>query len=138
MRQLFSSQGWFGRSILPVVQHQRLVGISFAQFRQRFQAQVALGGCPLIVMLKQQRIHEPDGRGWVGEDCDDGGASLDRFVQLFERVGRVQFGPQVVMEGATDQGESPCAWTYAPASAIVRCPGKARLIIGYGRVPQLA
>jgi hypothetical protein len=59
-----------------------------AQRCDSFQAHVAcsLHG-PFIILFEQQRTHQADDGGFVGEDADDLAAPLDLAIEPFKRIG---------------------------------------------------
>ena len=64
-----------------------------------FQAHVAACDGPLIVLLEHQRADEADDGIVVGEDANDICASLDFFIQPFERIGGVELALMVLWKG---------------------------------------
>ncbi len=58
---------------------------------------------PLVVLFEEDGAEEPGDAGFVGEDANDVGAPLDLFVQPFDGIGRMDFGPVGGWEGLVGQ-----------------------------------
>jgi hypothetical protein len=52
---------------------------------------------PPVVLVEQQRANQSDDRCLVGEDRDDVGAPLDLAVEPFERIGRGELRPMLLL-----------------------------------------
>jgi hypothetical protein len=57
----------------------------------------------MLVLFQQDRPHQPDDRGVIGEDADDMGAALDLLVDLLEQVGAPDLFPEGLGDGAEGQ-----------------------------------
>ena len=58
---------------------------------------------PLVVLLQQDRPHEPNHRGGIREDADDVRPPFDLLVEAFERVRAVQLSLMLEREMAVGQ-----------------------------------
>ncbi len=66
-----------------------MIVVGGAEFKERFDAEIALLERPLVVLIHEHGADQADDRGLVGEDPYDVGAPLHFLIKPLKGVGGV-------------------------------------------------